>query len=86
MGEPVRILDVAKRLVARAGREVEIIFTGLRPGEELPEVLVSDDEVGVIPWSPSVTQFVGAPIGTPFCGRNGRDNCRRNESSGLHDL
>ncbi|MEE3921699.1 polysaccharide biosynthesis protein [Micromonospora sp. BRA006-A] len=33
MGEPVRIADVARRLAAEADRPVEIVFTGLRPGE-----------------------------------------------------
>ena len=62
MGEPVRILDVAKRLVARAGREVEIIFTGLRPGEKLHEVLVSDDEVGVIKGHPLISHVPVPPV------------------------
>lgn len=44
MGEPVRILDVAKGLIARSGKEIEIIFTGLRPNEKMHEVLFSDDE------------------------------------------
>ena len=44
MGEPVKILDVAKNLIARSGRDIDIIFTGLRPNEKLHEVLFSDDE------------------------------------------
>ncbi|RRD46205.1 polysaccharide biosynthesis protein [Tessaracoccus sp. OH4464_COT-324] len=44
MGEPVRILDVAKGLIARSGKDIEIIFTGLRPNEKMHEVLFSDDE------------------------------------------
>lgn len=39
MGEPVRIVDLASSLMKLSGREVEIIFTGLRPGEKLTEVL-----------------------------------------------
>ena len=62
MGEPVRILDVAKRLVARAGREVEIVFTGLRPGEKLNEVLVSADEVGVIKRHPLISHVPVPPL------------------------
>ncbi|HBX81502.1 MAG TPA: polysaccharide biosynthesis protein, partial [Propionibacteriaceae bacterium] len=45
MGEPVRILDVAKRLISRSGKKIEIQFTGLRVGEKLDEVLFSDSEV-----------------------------------------
>ena len=39
MGEPVRIVDVAQRLIAEADRRIEIVYTGLRPGEKLHEVL-----------------------------------------------
>ena len=45
MGEPVRIADVAYRLAGQAPRPVEVIFTGLRPGEKLNEVLLGADEV-----------------------------------------
>ncbi|HJE52268.1 MAG TPA: polysaccharide biosynthesis protein [Tessaracoccus flavescens] len=44
MGEPVRILDVAKGLIARSGKDIDIVFTGLRPNEKMHEVLFSDDE------------------------------------------
>src|SRR6185312_3341747 len=45
MGEPIRILDLAENLVRLSGlepyRDVEIVFTGLRPGEKLHEELMS---------------------------------------------
>lgn len=42
MGEPVRIVDVARTLIGISGRrDVEINFTGLRPGEKLTEQLFS---------------------------------------------
>jgi len=44
MGEPVRILDVAKGLIARSGKNIKIVYTGLRPNEKMHEVLFSDDE------------------------------------------
>ena len=47
MGEPVRIADLAKLMVRLAGKtedEVEITFTGLRPGEKLYEELLADEE------------------------------------------
>ena len=44
MGEPVKILDVARSLIARSGRDIDIVFTGLRPNEKLHEVLFSGDE------------------------------------------
>ncbi len=42
MGEPIRIVDLAKTLIRLSGRredQVEIVFTGLRPGEKLYEAL-----------------------------------------------
>jgi FlaA1/EpsC-like NDP-sugar epimerase len=47
MGQPARIADVAARVAASAGRPVEIVYTGLRPGEKLHEVLFDPDEVPV---------------------------------------
>lgn len=44
MGEPVKIVDVARRLAAQADRPIEIVFTGLRPGEKLHEVLLGQAE------------------------------------------
>ncbi|MCB2222663.1 MAG: polysaccharide biosynthesis protein [Actinobacteria bacterium] len=46
MGEPIPILELARRLAAEItpGRAPEIEFTGLRPGEKLHETLVSDDD------------------------------------------
>ncbi|MEO8828665.1 nucleoside-diphosphate sugar epimerase/dehydratase, partial [Lapillicoccus sp.] len=44
MGEPVKIIDVARTLIRLDGRPTDIVFTGLRPGEKLDEVLFSDTE------------------------------------------
>ena len=47
MGDPVKILDLAYRLIAKAGltkSDIEIQFTGIRPGEKLFEELARDDE------------------------------------------
>ncbi|MGB9593871.1 MAG: polysaccharide biosynthesis protein, partial [Anaerolineae bacterium] len=48
MGDPVRIVDLAKDLVElsglKLGRDIEIVYTGLRPGEKLHEELFTREE------------------------------------------
>ena len=48
MGQPVRIVDLAERMIRLSGlepgKDVEIIFTGIRPGERLNEILFAADE------------------------------------------
>lgn len=47
MGEPVKILDLAKRMIKLSGldpqTDIKIVYTGLRPGEKLYEELLSDN-------------------------------------------
>ena len=42
MGEPVSILDLGRELIDSSGKEIDIEFTGLRPGEKLSEQLTDD--------------------------------------------
>jgi len=48
MGEPVRIVDLAKDLIRLSGLEpdhdIEIVFSGMRPGEKLFEELLTAEE------------------------------------------
>jgi len=48
MGEPIRIVDLARRFLRLQGlepdRDVDIVFTGIRPGEKLFEELACDGE------------------------------------------
>jgi dTDP-glucose 4,6-dehydratase len=44
MGEPVKISDVAKVMIADSGKKIEIKYTGIRPGEKLNEVLIGKNE------------------------------------------
>jgi FlaA1/EpsC-like NDP-sugar epimerase len=52
MGEPVRILDLARDVIRFNGfepeKDIEIVFTGLRPGEKLYEELITEGE-GIVP-------------------------------------
>ena len=56
MGEPVRIADMARRLTASTGRDVDIVFTGLRPGEKLTEDLLGPGEIDQRPCHPLICQ------------------------------
>jgi FlaA1/EpsC-like NDP-sugar epimerase len=49
MGEPIKIVDLARDMIElsgyQIGRDIEITYTGLRPGEKLYEELFHDDEI-----------------------------------------
>ncbi|CAN7594545.1 polysaccharide biosynthesis protein [Rossellomorea sp. LjRoot5] len=48
MGEPVKIVDLAKNLIKLSGHSIEEVglkFTGMRPGEKLYEELLKDEEI-----------------------------------------
>ena len=58
MGEPVRIVDLAEQMIRlaglRPGRDIEIEFVGLRPGEKLHEELFHPDEPLMRTKSPAI--------------------------------
>jgi FlaA1/EpsC-like NDP-sugar epimerase len=62
MGEPVRIDDVARRLAAEAPRPVSVVYTGLRPGEKLHEVLLGEGEADRRPFHPLISQIPVPPL------------------------
>lgn len=64
MGQPVKIVDVARRMATIAGRGVDIEFTGLREGEKLHEDLFSTGEVDVRRAHPLISHVVVPELGS----------------------
>jgi FlaA1/EpsC-like NDP-sugar epimerase len=69
MGEPVRIADIARRLSARSARPVEIVYTGLRPGEKLAEDLLGAGEVDYRPRHPLIRHAKVTPLDPDLLSR-----------------
>ena len=73
MGQPVKIVDLAERMIRLAGlepgRDIDIVFTGVRPGERMQEILFAREEpmvdigiVGIVaarPVQPSLEEMRG---------------------------
>lgn len=64
MGKPVKILDLAKNFIKLSGlelgKDIQIEFTGLRPGEKLYEELLMEEEG--LAQTPHEKIFIGKPI------------------------
>jgi FlaA1/EpsC-like NDP-sugar epimerase len=63
MGDPVRIQDVAERFATQAQPPIEIVYTGLRPGEKLHEDLISTDEIAIQRVHPLIAHVQVPPLG-----------------------
>ncbi len=77
MGQPVKIVDLAERMIRlsglQPGHDIDIVFTGMRPGERLNEILFANEEptveiglAGIMaakpnePPMPVLRQWIGA--------------------------
>lgn len=68
MGDPVRIVDLARNMIDLLGRpDVQIEVTGLRPGEKLSELLVDENE-RVLVRRDAVMEVVDAAVEPPSFG------------------
>nr|WP_223875286.1 polysaccharide biosynthesis protein [Nanchangia anserum] len=73
MGAPVRIADVARRLIERAGADVAVTYTGVRPGEKLTETLFSEREDPHPTAHPAMRAVTPAPLAFEHIGTGYRD-------------
>nr|WP_080794382.1 nucleoside-diphosphate sugar epimerase/dehydratase [Corynebacterium pacaense] len=63
MGEPVNILEIAKKMIEISGKEIQIVFTGLRAGEKMHEELVGDGETEFRPFHPLISHAHAEVLG-----------------------
>jgi FlaA1/EpsC-like NDP-sugar epimerase len=61
MGEPVRIQEIAERMIELSGHPIDIVYTGLRPGEKLHEDLLSDSETPIPSSHPKIMRLKATP-------------------------
>jgi FlaA1/EpsC-like NDP-sugar epimerase len=62
MGEQIRIADLARRLVATVPGPVDVVYTGLRPGEKLSEELLGRGERDERPYHPLIRHVPVSPL------------------------
>lgn len=69
MGQPIKVVDVARQLIELSGFkpevDIEIRFVGLRPGEKLFEELQHKGEEYVATTHPRVQRFISSPCDLP---------------------
>jgi FlaA1/EpsC-like NDP-sugar epimerase len=72
MGEPVKILELAKRMITlhgyKPGVDIDISFIGLRPGEKLHEELFNSDEILEKTPHPKINKAVSNRRGIKYIG------------------
>lgn len=76
MGRPVRIVELARTLIRLCGKredEIDIVFTGLRPGEKLHEELFYRDESGLPTECEKVMRTAGSIMAWPELQQHLRD-------------
>lgn len=83
MGEPVKIVDLAKEMIRLAGlvldRDIKITFSGLRPGEKLYEELFSDKEAYEFTHHGKIRKALFRPLDNSFHEKLERILCIHSE-------
>jgi FlaA1/EpsC-like NDP-sugar epimerase/dTDP-4-amino-4,6-dideoxygalactose transaminase/lipopolysaccharide/colanic/teichoic acid biosynthesis glycosyltransferase len=62
MGQPILLDDVARRLIGQSGRDIDVVYTGLRPGEKLHEALFGYAEQVLRRVHPSISHVYVPPL------------------------
>ena len=62
MGQPIRIADIAQQMIDKSNRNISIVYTGLREGEKLDEVLISTGETTECRKHPLISHSRVTPI------------------------
>jgi FlaA1/EpsC-like NDP-sugar epimerase len=62
MGDPVRIAEVARQMVALSRRSIPVVYTGLREGEKLTETLFGAGETDRRPFHPLISHVEVPPL------------------------
>jgi FlaA1/EpsC-like NDP-sugar epimerase len=72
MGEPIKILELAKRMITlygyKPGVDIDISFIGLRPGEKLHEELFNSDEIQEKTSNPKINKAISNGRGIKYIG------------------
>jgi FlaA1/EpsC-like NDP-sugar epimerase len=75
MGQPIRIVDLVRRIIRlrglRIGRDIEIVYTGLRPGEKLTESLLFSAEASLPTDHPTI--YVVSDLACPLLAQLEQD-------------
>jgi len=86
MGTPVKIADMARDLFRLSGKEpdwdIEVVFTGLRPGEKLYEELITEDE-GVVKTEHEKIMVLRSEVGGRRSEAGGQRSEVRGQRSGV---
>ncbi len=63
MGDPMKISHIAKKMIGKlaGSTDIEIEYTGMRPGEKLSETLITENEEMIGTRHPSIRGVVGSP-------------------------